>query len=409
MPALAAFVTRARLEPYDVPSRRGELKNLLVTESPDGELMLRFVLRSQEPVTRIRKHLPALQAEVPRLAVVTVNLLPEHRAVLEGEREVVLTGEATLPMRLATGVTLQLGPRSFFQTNTPVAEALYEQARAWVDGLPGVRTVWDLYCGVGGFALHLASPGREVLGVEVSADAVAAGPVVLDGGLAEIDVDHAVLRGFVLAAQLGQRRAEPGGGGLVVVEVALQQRRRPRAAQGGEALVEAMADLAELGVGPVAQGQHGEARALEARGVLAHEGRVEAGRALRRLALAPGADDRNEVLGAGEVGGRGLGGVEHAGGEAQAGGVLLGLGGERLGVAGLGGEQDGQRLLGRRRRRGGGDRVGRLDAGEEAAEPAPLHGGGAGDHAVQHGDGVGGERRVVWQPGGSGHLGSSVH
>jgi 23S rRNA (uracil747-C5)-methyltransferase len=32
--------------------------------------------------------------------------------------------------------------------------------------------VWDLYCGVGGFALHLAAPGRDVLGVEVSADAV---------------------------------------------------------------------------------------------------------------------------------------------------------------------------------------------------------------------------------------------
>jgi 23S rRNA (uracil747-C5)-methyltransferase len=77
-------------------------------------------------------------------------------------------------MRLATGVTLRLGPRSFFQTNTFVAEALYEQARAWVDALPDVRAVWDLYCGVGGFALHLAGPGREVLGVEVSADAVAA-------------------------------------------------------------------------------------------------------------------------------------------------------------------------------------------------------------------------------------------
>jgi 23S rRNA (uracil747-C5)-methyltransferase len=67
-----------------------------------------------------------------------------------------------------------LGPRSFFQTNTVVAEALYDQARAWVSDLPDVRTVWDLYCGVGGFALHLAGPGREVLGVEVSADAIAA-------------------------------------------------------------------------------------------------------------------------------------------------------------------------------------------------------------------------------------------
>jgi 23S rRNA (uracil747-C5)-methyltransferase len=75
-------------------------------------------------------------------------------------------------MRLATGVTLWLGAQSFFQTNTVVAEALYEQARAWVDDLPEVRTVWDLYCGVGGFALHVAGPGREVVGVETSAEAI---------------------------------------------------------------------------------------------------------------------------------------------------------------------------------------------------------------------------------------------
>ena len=49
LPVLAGFVTRARLVPYDVPSRTGELKHLLVTESPDGALMVRFVLRSQEP------------------------------------------------------------------------------------------------------------------------------------------------------------------------------------------------------------------------------------------------------------------------------------------------------------------------------------------------------------------------
>ena len=45
-------------------------------------------------------------------------------------------------------------------------------------------TVWDLYCGVGGFARHLAAPGRTVVGVELSADAVA-GARAAAGGLAE--------------------------------------------------------------------------------------------------------------------------------------------------------------------------------------------------------------------------------
>jgi len=171
LPTLADFVARAGITPYDVPQRRGELKYLLLTESPDGELMLRFVLRSQEPVARIRKHLPALMADLPGLVVVSVNLQPEHKAVLEGDREILLTQPGTLRMRV-NDVDLHLRPQSFFQTNTAMAAALYRQGREWVEE-KAPASVWDLYCGVGGFALHSAAPGREVIGIETSVEAIA--------------------------------------------------------------------------------------------------------------------------------------------------------------------------------------------------------------------------------------------
>ena len=171
IPVLAAFVSRAALAPYDVATRRGELKHLLVTANPDDELMVRFVSRSQEPVARIRKHLPWLHEQLPGLRLASVNLLPEHKAVLEGERELLLTDADSLPMRV-NGLTLHLRPQSFFQTNTEIAAALYREARSWTEDLD-VGSVWDLYCGVGGFALHLASADRDVLGIETSAEAVA--------------------------------------------------------------------------------------------------------------------------------------------------------------------------------------------------------------------------------------------
>ncbi|MEV5001208.1 23S rRNA (uracil(747)-C(5))-methyltransferase RlmC [Nocardioides sp. LML1-1-1.1] len=179
LPVLAELVTRADLTPYDVGSalpvsRRGELKHVLVTESPDGELMVRLVLRSTATEARVRKHLPWLRERLPQLRVLTLNIQPEHRAVLEGEREVVLTEAETLPMRLGgpDGIVLHLRPRSFFQTNTDVAAALYGLAVTWTADLAPRRVV-DLYCGVGGFALHLAAPGRRVTGIEISADAIA--------------------------------------------------------------------------------------------------------------------------------------------------------------------------------------------------------------------------------------------
>ncbi|WP_235738108.1 23S rRNA (uracil(747)-C(5))-methyltransferase RlmC [Nocardioides alcanivorans] len=167
---LSRFITLARLTPYDVAQRRGELKYLLITVAPDGGLMVRFVVRSTESLSRIRKHLPTLLGWLPQARVVSVNLQPEHKAVLEGEREELLLGES-LTMRV-NDLDLHLRPQSFFQTNTEVAAALYRQVQEWVaEGVP--REVWDLYCGVGGFALHCAAAGRRLVGVEVSAEAVA--------------------------------------------------------------------------------------------------------------------------------------------------------------------------------------------------------------------------------------------
>lgn len=151
-PALAAFVTRAGLTPYAVPERTGELKHVLVTVSPDGELMVRLVLRSTEALARIGKHLTSLLAELPQVAVASVNVLPQHAALLEGDREILLTEASALRMRL-NGIDLWLRPQGFFQTNTDIAARLYREAAAWLSDEPW-SSLWDLYSGVGGFALH---------------------------------------------------------------------------------------------------------------------------------------------------------------------------------------------------------------------------------------------------------------
>lgn len=199
LPVLADFVTRADLTPYDVATRRGELKFLLVTASPAGDLMVRFVCRSQEPVTRLRKHLPWLREMLPGLVVASVNLQPEHKAVLEGEREIVLTECSTLTMSV-NGHDLLLRPQSFFQTNTEVAAALYREAAGWIDEL-APASVWDLYCGVGGFAVHVSAPDRSVLGVETSSEAVASATETAARSGAAAQFVAADATGYALAAR----------------------------------------------------------------------------------------------------------------------------------------------------------------------------------------------------------------
>jgi 23S rRNA (uracil747-C5)-methyltransferase len=178
---LRDFISRAGLEPYDVAQRRGELKFVLLTHAEHddpgmGALMLRFVLRSRQGLVALQACLPRLYAALPNLAVVSVNFQPVHQAILEGEEEIILSEQASLGMQL-NGMTLHVRPRSFFQTNTQVAAALYRTARAWAAELAPLNEpldAWDLFCGVGGFALHLAPVVRgQVTGIEVSAEAIA--------------------------------------------------------------------------------------------------------------------------------------------------------------------------------------------------------------------------------------------
>lgn len=170
MPVLREFIARAGLRPYEVPRRTGELKYVHVVEAADSGLLVRFVLRSEGQVGRLRRALPLLFELLPGVRVVSVNLLPEHKALTGGDVELLLTDAATLALPVGD-VTLHVAPGAFVQTNGVVAAGLYRQAGAWIEAeRPG--SVLDLYCGVGGFALHAAAPGRTVHGVELTPEAV---------------------------------------------------------------------------------------------------------------------------------------------------------------------------------------------------------------------------------------------
>ena len=170
--ALKPFIARAGLTPYNVARKRGELKYLLLTESQlDGGMMLRFVLRSENKLAQLRAALPWLQAQLPQLKVITANIQPVHMAIMEGEQEIFFTEQQALAERF-NGVPLWIRPQSFFQTNPTVASALYATARDWVRALP-VNHMWDLFCGVGGFGLHCATPEMTLTGIEIAPEAIA--------------------------------------------------------------------------------------------------------------------------------------------------------------------------------------------------------------------------------------------
>ncbi|MDP5191594.1 23S rRNA (uracil(747)-C(5))-methyltransferase RlmC [Rheinheimera baltica] len=172
-----AFISRTNLTPYDIASRRGELKFILLSQSlHSGRFMLRFVLRSKNCLASIQKHLPWLIQQLPELAVCSVNLQPLPAAVLEGEEEILLTEQSVLAEQL-NQIPLYLQPQSFFQTQPAMAASLYQTAADWVNelqqGQGQFKHIWDLFCGVGGFGLHLVSPEQQLTGIEIAPKAIA--------------------------------------------------------------------------------------------------------------------------------------------------------------------------------------------------------------------------------------------
>lgn len=170
---LPRYIREYNLIPYRISERDGELKALIAFHSPEsGEYYLRFVLRSQECVSRIRKLLPRLQSEFPSLVVVTANIQSIPHAILEGPEEIYLTSRTSLNHRMAHR-SFNLNPQAFVQTNGGVATQLYARAAEWIKECQ-TNKMLELFCGQGAFSFFAAESAKELLGIDIKPEGVVA-------------------------------------------------------------------------------------------------------------------------------------------------------------------------------------------------------------------------------------------
>lgn len=170
---LPAIIRAAKLSPYDMQTDRGELKFVVLTCSPTHQqLMVQFVLRSREAVDRIRSYWRRMtDVEKQLVAVMSINLQPVRSSTISGAEEILISEQTSLPIYYAD-TELLFGPQSFMQTNFEVAAALYAAAGLIFQEYPAEHLL-DLYCGAGAFALTVGKHAHSVIGIDVSANAIA--------------------------------------------------------------------------------------------------------------------------------------------------------------------------------------------------------------------------------------------
>ena len=91
---------------------------------------------------------------------------------VRAQRQEILFGRDYIVEELL-GLSFQISPFSFFQTNTLGAEVLYQKIREYVGEKEG-KTVYDLYSGTGTIGQILAPAAGKVIGIEIVEEAVQA-------------------------------------------------------------------------------------------------------------------------------------------------------------------------------------------------------------------------------------------
>jgi 23S rRNA (uracil1939-C5)-methyltransferase len=153
--AVRDWARREAVPPYDRRARHGALRNLVVREGwRTGQIQTRLVTSP---------------ARFPRPPVDLHTVIEGDSGGTEGPTGAL--GEERLREELC-GLRIELSAGAFFQTNTEMAERLYEVA-ADQAGLTGSERVFDLYCGVGTIGLSMAGEAGEVWGLEIAAEAIA--------------------------------------------------------------------------------------------------------------------------------------------------------------------------------------------------------------------------------------------
>jgi 23S rRNA (uracil747-C5)-methyltransferase len=173
LPGLRAILKKYQITAYDLKSKTGELKYLLLSksgESNSAEFLLRFVLRSKESLDRLKKAVVDMQAMSPKIKVITANIQPIHQAIIEGDEEIILTSKQAIVHQFDE-FKLALGARSFFQVTPQIARSLYT-AVAEVIAIDKPRSLIDLYCGVGAFSFYASRNCLDITGVEISKEAI---------------------------------------------------------------------------------------------------------------------------------------------------------------------------------------------------------------------------------------------
>ena len=164
-----ALAKKHALSFYDLRANRGLLRNLVIRNTAGGQVMVILVFGEddQEGIERMMQSVHEAFPQADSLSWILNEKANSSIADLEVHH---YKGRECLEEQMEN-LVFRIGPKTFYQTNSVQACALYSLVRDFA-ALEGHETLYDLYSGAGTIACYLADKARQVVGIEYVQEAV---------------------------------------------------------------------------------------------------------------------------------------------------------------------------------------------------------------------------------------------
>ena len=156
---------------FDPRAHSGLLRTLMLRNTLGGQVMV--VLQFYEDEPRAREGvLEYLKGQFPEITSLYYVINQKKNDTLYDLDLVHYWGLPYITEEME-GLRFRITPKSFYQTNSAQAYALYQKVREFA-GLKGTELVYDLYTGLGTIAQFVARSAKKVVGIEAIPEAIEA-------------------------------------------------------------------------------------------------------------------------------------------------------------------------------------------------------------------------------------------
>lgn len=161
--AVRDFTLQNAFTYQDMRNHKGLLRNLLIRNSSKGEVMVIVVFGEDNETERLRL-MNFLKEEFPQITSLHYVINTKPNDSISDLDVHTFAGQAYIT-EVMEDLNFRIGPKSFFQTNSHQALALYRLTRAFANLKPS-DVVYDLYTGTGTIANFVAHNCSKVVGIE---------------------------------------------------------------------------------------------------------------------------------------------------------------------------------------------------------------------------------------------------